>query len=623
MTIYFPYEQIRGGQQEFINDIQTALNTEKHLVAHAPTGIGKTVSVLCVAIPFCLEHKKKLVYLIPKQTQHKIVVETIKYITEKFNLDLKVVDFIGKQAMCPNEEINSDFPIVFNIKCKNFVKHKACNYSVNSNSPEVGTLLYNHIYNVEEMCSLCVENEMCPYQIAIRSLRDADIIICDYNHLFTGLLAKKSKVEYEDMVIVFDEAHNLPDRSRDHQSDILTKGTIQNAINENKYGDSEDLITRKLDMMLSLFDKESYTFDSTENQEKTIEQSGFISDVQSVISSVFSDNDDISYTSFVDEIVDTIDENSNNPYTIKLAEFLAGWYNIDDATFRLYSEWTTRRDGKQAKSVKLEYRGLDPSVVVAPVASEAHSVILMSGTLYPMSMYQDLMGLEPERTLLKQYASPFPPENKLSIATKYITSQYKKRGPAMYMDIASMIHRVVDSTPGSCAVFFTSYAFMKEVINRLPTFTKNKIIVENKDMTKKDKDMMYDFISRRGGVLCGVMGGSLSEGYDYKNNVIKSIVLVGMPLSPPTIDSNNLVAYYSKKFGSDAGKKYGYVYPCLRSVVQAAGRGIRGPNDRCCIIYADLRYNWTQYSSYFDTKIQQLEKSDVIREVKNFWGDRK
>lgn len=612
---YFPYEKIRSGQKEFMDDIQTALSEQKHLVAHAPTGIGKTVSVLSVVIPFCLENKKKLVYLVPKQTQHKIVVETIKHIVEKSNLKLKVVDFIGKQAMCPNSDINNDFPIVFNLKCKNFMKHKACSYYENTKCTDMIPL--KQVLNVEELCNVCSQNmALCPYQIAIKSLSEANIIICDYNHLFTGLVAKMSGVEYKDMIIVFDEAHNLPDRSRDHQSGILTRNTIQNAINENKYDPDNSTLVKRLDMLLSLFDREKYILEGNKENEKIINQGEFIDDVQKMISSVIGDGE-ISYTEFVEYTI--INTNDDKPYTNKLGEFLGGWDDIMDATFRVYSEYTTR-DDKQVKSTKLEYRGLDPSLVVFPIAEQTPTMILMSGTLYPMSMYRDLTGLEPKRTMLREYRSPFPEQNKLSLVTKYITSQYKKRCPAMYMDIASMIHRVVDFTPGSSAIFFTSYSFMDDVINRLPTFTKNKIVLEKRDMTKRDKDRMYDFLSRRGGVLCAVMAGSLSEGYDYQNNVIKSIVLVGMPLSPPTIDSRNLIEFYSQKFGKDLGEKYGYIYPCLRAVLQAAGRGIRGPDDRCCIVYADYRYTYGRYATFFDEKLIDMNMNDVIKAVKDFWS---
>ena len=617
MKNYFPHETIRSGQKEFMEDIEKALINKKHLIAHAPTGIGKTAAVLSVAIPFCLENKKKLIYLIPKQTQHKIAVETIKTITKKFKLNLKVVDFIGKQAMCPNDNINTEYPVVFNIKCKNFRKHSACDYSKNI-KPD---LIYSDVYHVDDMVDLCTTNEMCPYLTAIKAIQTADIVICDYNHIFTDLLHEKGKIEYNDMVVVFDEAHNLPDRCRDHQSDVLTKNAIQHAIDEVKY--DEPTLSRQLEMLLSLFNRKEYTLKDEQINEKIIQQSTFIDDVTSAVSNVFSP-DDMTYGNFSYVLASMFDDenaknNHDKPYLEKLSLFLCGWQSIENATFRLYNEYT-EREGKNIKSTRLEYRGLDPSVVVGPITEVVHSVILMSGTLHPMFMYQDLCGFDPEDTMLSEYKSPYPKENKKSLITEYLTSQYTKRGPSMYMDMAATIRAIVESTPGASAVFFTSYSFMNEVVDRLPTFVKNKVLVESRTMTKAEKDRMYQYLSAYGGVLCGVVGGSMSEGYDYKDNVLKSITIVGMPLSPPSIDSNNLVTYYTSRFGKDKGKKYGYIYPCLRSVTQAAGRGIRGPNDKCCIVYMDHRYSWRQYASYFNCVFKMVNKKQIGDVIKGFWN---
>jgi hypothetical protein len=51
----------------------------------------------------------------------------------------------------------------------------------------------------------------------------------------------------------------------------------------------------------------------------------------------------------------------------------------------------------------------------------------------------------------------------------------------------------------------------------------------------------------------GVLGGSLSEGIDFKNNLLHSVVVVGLPLSPPSIENQALKDYYSDKFGPKKG----------------------------------------------------------------------
>ena len=56
MKVYFPYEKVREEQSRLINDVAETIKEEKVLIAHAPTGLGKTVSSLAPAISYALEY---------------------------------------------------------------------------------------------------------------------------------------------------------------------------------------------------------------------------------------------------------------------------------------------------------------------------------------------------------------------------------------------------------------------------------------------------------------------------------------------------------------------------------------------------------------------------------------
>jgi len=42
MKVFFRYDEVRQGQEELIKDISECVTNKKHLIAHAPTGLGKT-----------------------------------------------------------------------------------------------------------------------------------------------------------------------------------------------------------------------------------------------------------------------------------------------------------------------------------------------------------------------------------------------------------------------------------------------------------------------------------------------------------------------------------------------------------------------------------------------------
>jgi DNA excision repair protein ERCC-2 len=110
------------------------------------------------------------------------------------------------------------------------------------------------------------------------------------------------------------------------------------------------------------------------------------------------------------------------------------------------------------------------------------------------------------------------------------------------------------------------------------------------------------------------MGGSLSEGVDYMNNLLSAVAVAGLPLSPPSVETEALKEYYSRKFGQDKGYKYAYLFPAINRVLQAAGRAIRSESDRGLIFLMDDRYAEPRYSSLLPEDFRG-EKITVLKEV--------
>src|SRR5947209_19965735 len=67
-------------------------------------------------------------------------------------------------------------------------------------------------------------NEVCPFEVSLELIEQADVIVCDYNYIFdpyVGLKAYQQENDYGDCVLVVDEAHNLVDRGRGYCSPEL------------------------------------------------------------------------------------------------------------------------------------------------------------------------------------------------------------------------------------------------------------------------------------------------------------------------------------------------------------------------------------------------------------------
>lgn len=66
--------------------------------------------------------------------------------------------------------------------------------------------------------------------------------------------------------------------------------------------------------------------------------------------------------------------------------------------------------------------------------------------------------------------SSFSPEQRKVLIARDVTSKYTRRGPEEYRKIASYIEQFVSAKEGNYLVFFPSYQFMDQIVNRAEPF---------------------------------------------------------------------------------------------------------------------------------------------------------
>ena len=140
-------------------------------------------------------------------------------------------------------------------------------------------------------------------------------------------------------------------------------------------------------------------------------------------------------------------------------------------------------------------------------------------------------------------------------------------------------------------------------------------------MGSSDRDRLFRALEKAEGkgLLWGVQGGSMSEGVDYPDNLLESVVVVGVPLAPPSIEVEFLKKYYDKKFGSGKGEDYGYLFPAMNRVAQASGRAIRSETDRAFIVLLDDRFGEGRYRKYLPPDLLPRETNDLRKEAEGFF----
>ena len=590
---FFPFETIRGPQQQLLDDMHTIFSDRKILLAQAPTGLGKTACALSAALCEARVSSKKVFFLTNRHTQHRIAIETLQLIKRKMGGDLVVADLVGKKHMCL-QSVADLFGSDFGEYCKAVVEKGECSYYEKVRSKKglsvegqmaLSELKLSSPMHIEGVMDLSRSKGMCGYELALALALKAEVVVCDYNYIFSdhvrsGLFSKM-EIALEDVIVIVDEAHNLPGRVQEMLSSQLTTFMLKNGVMEAKkfgYNGVIEWLGHVVFVMnsLSVFENR--------DKEKLVTKSSFIQLVEQKVS----------YDTLVDELLFAADEIRKKQRKSALggiASFLDAWRSDDVGYVRILQEKETRF----GPLAVLSYNCLDASLVTRSVFDRVHTGVLMSGTLQPTFMYKDVLGIS--RGVEREYSSPFPPENRLSLVLPVTSTKYTGRSDDMFLKIAQMCMSLDAVIPGNVAFFFPSYDLRDKIMSRF--LTSKKIFVEKGEMSKEEKEVFIagfrSFAVGSGGVLLGVAGANFAEGVDLPGDLLKGVVVVGLPLSRPDLHTKALIEYYGSKFGK--GWEYGYTYPAMAKCVQSAGRCIRLESDRGVVVYLDERFAWPQYYS--------------------------
>lgn len=610
--LYFPYDSVRKIQDEMILKVNSVLNNGKHLVMHAPTGIGKT-SILGPALAKALRNNLTVFFLTSRHTQHHIAIDTLKMIKDKYNLQFTTVDIIGKKWMCLIQGTDSLYSQEFREYCKTMIEEGKCSFYANTRKknsrPSVqAKKILEELRNIgplhiEQILKLCAQENLCPYEISLFLARDAKVIVADYYYVFNPniqetFFAKTGKKLNESIVIV-DEAHNLPQRVRELLTEKISSFTLQRAINEAKKFHYKETLNNLKEIEAIL---KSLSLDT--EHERLIVRNDFTKKINEI-----DDYDKL--IADLDFIGDEVREKQKQSSIGSIASFLNAWQGDDTGFVRILS--LSGYKGKEI--ITLSYRCLDPSLVTKMIAEQAFSVICMSGTLIPTNMYRDLLGF-PERTEEAKYKSPFPEKNRLYLIIPETTTKFTQRNSEQFKKIAQKCADIVNIVPGNSAVFFPSYFLRDEINTYFSSLCKKTTFLEMPRMTKKEKhEFLENFkdCKKAGAILLGVTSGSFGEGVDLPGDFLKAVIVVGLPLQPPDLETKELINYYDKKF--QKGWEYGYTLPAITKALQNAGRCIRDETDRGVMIFLDERYVWKNYFKCFpvdwNVKITKMYKERV------------
>ncbi len=622
--IYFRHNNFRDGQKEIITDILTAITEKKNILLHAPTGSGKTDAALSAAITFAKENDKKILFLTPKTSQHKIALEVVADINKKYTLNLRAIDFVGKRHLCIDPVVSQTGSNFYEV-CKYAREKGQCPFFINARPTDktkkellvydlsqafLDNLVISH-HSIKEISENFKTGAgkpfpLCPYEVAKIYAKKCNIIIADYYHVFSKKISDsllgELGVNLSDCIIIIDEAHNLEERLLKLQSKSLNTIILNKAAKE--AGDLKNNVLKTT--LLSLADAIETIAENKlkDRDEEFIKANELILEYENHMLEII---DELEKTGL--EYIEKTGEGRSALITVAL--FLNDWL-IDTQTHIRFAK-------KENRIVSIKHNALAITEVTKSVFDSAYCSILMSATLTPTSMYQEIFGLG-KNLITKEYPSPFSEKNRLDLLVPGVTTKYTTRNDNNYKIYGDYINKCVNSIPGNVVIFFPSFEVMRYILPNIK-INKPKIIQEEGTDSKEFEDMITKFKheSRKfGSALFAVMGGKASEGIDLPGNFLIGAIIVGVPLGKMELFTKARIDYYEKKYNK--GWAYAYIQPAIQKTIQSAGRVIRSETDRGVVIFLDERYTWPNYKTYLPktlkfkiTKTPEIDISEFFK----------
>lgn len=594
-ALRFPFSSLREGQKTLMRDSYAAMRDGKSLFALAPTGIGKTLSVLYPALK-ALEkgHLSKVFYLTPHGSLQPQIAESLLFLQGETPF-LHSITLFAKARLCAHK-----------LRCaherceKREASRSACRAALGRLFAHAGHITPDAVKAAAEECGVC------PFELALDASYYCEVILCDYNYIFDPHASlKRYRGAHDRYALLVDEAHNLVLRVRESFSAYLAPQTLAplEAAPMQKFENIGACAALLMEALLCLRKTEGEAFDpiSFSPPDAVAEAAQALCDA--LFPLAFQKVSDLYSAQMID--------------TAREAFFALKDYLNAHADFDAHYAVCLFGDG----GVKLSL--VDPSQKVREIVESAGMAIFFSATLSPPSYYLGMLGGSEDDFL--DLPSPFDSAH-LKIITAPISTLYNDRERTAHA-AAQLIRAATLPRVGNYMVFFPSFEYLDRVVKLYRELCpRDLILCQKRQMNERERaQYLAAFQVPRRQRLLGfaVMGGLFSEGVDLVGDRLLGELIFGVGMPPPCVEAEAVRRRFDDR--DEDGHALGYTLPGFNRVLQSAGRVIRTEEDRGFLVLCDERYETPAYETLFpafwEKPVSAADPQAVEALVTAFWKE--
>lgn len=698
---YFTKESCYPNQAEAMERIHSAILQEKIVLFEGACGTGKTLSALAPSLSVGKKLNKVVIIV---TNVHQQMVQFINEAREISRVnDIKTIVFKGKTSMCPEnldyeecrlkgENTYDLLDLEREISSKEkelkdvYEKHKRTKdpalYALrnelekeleeartkaqalrNNSCPklyevlrfegnEFSTWLFSDVRSPEEVLEYAEDRDMCGYELLKKELKNTELLICNFHHVLNAeifmTLLKWLERDPEDIILIFDEAHNIEASARSHSSITLSELTIEKALSEvgetpeqdnspffRAGADSSIGIPLDQDYEARLYAKKLFTCfltalrDTYDSKLKFGERNRLgknwqdiqISDpyerfdilkarfLRSAVKEGFEDEEKVLIRlREIGELGGRLEEIYAENYKKGLlsvlkrshiryvADFLSSYLVLSDRQ-NYYPILNVRKDFKSDRIVgRIELFTCIPKNVTQPLLDSVYAAVLMSATLRPFEMIKSTLGITREVEEIS-YGTTFPSERRLTLAVSVPPLFAKNRdSPKTLESLKEALLAAITASPGNVIIYFQSYAEALRYTKLLEPELSIPIFLDETGVSAKEIREKFFRIGEQGGkaLIVTYLWGTLSEGVDFRDSRGRTVIVVGVGYPALNDRIKAVESAYDTVFGCGEGWEFAVQVPTIRKVRQAMGRVVRSPEDYGVRILLDSRYQGSQ-----------------------------
>lgn len=498
------------------------------------------------------------------------------------------------------------------------------------------------VHDIEDLKDLGNFLKVCPYYSVRNNFKVSEIISLPYQMILESTSRDALKLDLKDSIVIIDEAHNLIDTITSLNSMKISQSELQKILGGletyhkkfmNRLNSGNRINLLKLIKIVKIIIKYFHS-DKKSGREININDifmgnTGDLFNVHSL--ETYLSKSKIAYK--IENYLEAIEYKNSTPLLFKLVKFLK-CVSFPSKEGKFF--WNLDEDPS------ISYMLLDPSQIFKPIIEQCRCLILCGGTMEPIKDYTELLFPYLESDQIRTFSCDhiIPDENLMVMPiTYYKETDFdftfgNRNNSTLISSLGEALLELFKNIPYGVVVFFPSYKYLEDVYRiwektgfiKKFELVKKKIFIETSDTDKLLAEYSNSIITQESAILFSVVGGKLSEGINFSDNLARGVIMIGLPY--PNIMSSELIAkrqYVEKVAGKERSREF-IENICMRAVNQSIGRSIRHINDYSMIYLIDSRYGNTniqnKLSGWMKQRIMRLIFDDIIEETIEFFNNK-